>query len=529
MPSALWKIGDRSQLLLQFTYFWGRAYNYLGFPIDPATSATSDLHPLPGLNFREKSYADNYDDPSSANHSIRSSYRALFTTRLTDRLSMRLALRYLNDREINNQWNLTGNAGGGVNPLTGEWTPGLVWTTAAPFTSSPAATPSHTYNLSQSPNNLLSQNLDFQNDYVFQFDGQGFASETVAGVAGETFKQRITGYSATSPALDIFNIPAQATWTLNGSPVTNQRITGNWGQVYLNEKLKLLQNRLILTGGVVPTWFYQKTENYLSGLTISNHPNPKFVNYGVTFVPVPYLSLYYGHSEDGVQIVNAPTSSNPNPPQLQSGKQDEFGLRLKFLDGKLTANVSYYDLQQTNNVIVNPALFSVPPPTVTPPPILADRTAQGWEYELNYTVSKNLSLVANYTKYRNRSPYNVRFRADPEAAGALFANYRFTEGELKGLALGIGYSYQAKAAGDSVSGVTNASTTTNQIAVKPSFYLPAYELVNLTASYKIDDHWTVRAFLDNALNKFYYAGSLNRNAVMPGIPSNFRASVTYSF
>jgi outer membrane receptor protein involved in Fe transport len=41
--------------------------------------------------------------------------------------------------------------------------------------------------------------------------------------------------------------------------------------------------------------------------------------------------------------------------------------------------------------------------------------------------------------------------------------------------------------------------------------------------------WTVRLSLDNALDESYYAGSLNRNAVMPGIPRNFRSVITYTF
>jgi outer membrane receptor protein involved in Fe transport len=64
---------------------------------------------------------------------------------------------------------------------------------------------------------------------------------------------------------------------------------------------------------------------------------------------------------------------------------------------------------------------------------------------------------------------------------------------------------------------------------QPSFYLPAYGLLNFTASYRIDKHWTVRFFLDNATNKTYFAGSLNADAVMPGIPINPHGSLTYSF
>lgn len=534
MPSVLFKIGDNSQLLLHVTYFWGTAYNYLGIPINPATrNGGEDISILPGLNPYVTPYADDIGDASSANHSNRVIYRAVFTTNLNDNLSMRLAARYMWDWETNNQWNLTGNAGGSYDPYTGQWTPGLNWTGSAStgFTSSPAAATSAVYSLSQSPTNLLEHYVDVQNDWVYHIKSDYLDSQTTAGAAAELFHNLDVGYSAVSAPINIFDIPSPAVWTPSNTPVTNQDITGNFEQLYLNQKLKFWDGRIIASGSVVPTWFYENVINYISGVSESSHPDPTFVNYGLDIVPVPYASLYYGHSEDAAQISppSPPTATNPNPPTLQSGKQDEGGLRFKFLDGRITASVCYYQLYQTNNSIVNPALFSVPPPTVTPPNIYSDRVARGWEYEVNMTLSQNLSFLASATNYTNRSPYDVRFRMDPEQAAAGYLNYRFGPGPLSGLSVGLGVVAQGKAAGDSASGVTAASTTTAQIAEQPSFYIPGYALVNFTSSYRINKHWTVRFFVDNLFNKFYYAGSLNANAVMPGIPINPHGSITYSF
>jgi len=534
MPSLLFKIGSKSQLLLHMTYFWGTAYNYLGLPIDPSTRSTSDdIQLLPGLNPHETPYADNLSDPSSANHANRMIYRALFTSNLTDNLSVRLSARYMWDWETNNQWNLLGNAGGGSDPYTGQWTPGLVWTGSAAkgFTSSPAPATTDLYSLSQSPTNDLDHFIDVQNDWVYKFQTSFFNSQTIAGFAAEAFHTNDVGYSATSAAINVYDIPTTAVWTPATKAATDLDVTGNFEQVYLNQILKFWNDRIILSGSVVPTWFYENVDNYLSGVNYASHPDPTFVNYGIDIVPVKNVSIYYGHSEDAAQISppSPPTTVNPNPPQLQSGKQDEAGLRLKFLDGKITASAGYFQLYQTNNAIVNPALFSIPPPTVSPPNIYSDRIARGWEFETNMTLTKNLSLIGNVTELTNRSPYDVRFRGDPENFGALYANYHFDDGALNGLSFGLGYVYQGKAAGDSVSGVTTASTTLMEIPTQPSFYIPAYGLWNFTAAYRFNRHWTVRFFLDNLTNKFYYAGALNANAVMPGIPINPHGSITFSF
>jgi iron complex outermembrane recepter protein len=533
-PSVIFKLGDQSQLLLHMTYFWGTAYNYLGLPINPATrNGGEDISLLPGLNPYEAPYADQASDPSAANHSNRIMYRALFTSNVNDALSVRLAARYLWDWETNNQWNLTGNAGGSYDPYTGQWTPGVNWTGSASsgFTAGPAAAISPIYPLSQSPTNLLEHYVDVQNDWVYHVKTDVFDSQTTAGAAAEIFHNLDVGYSAVSPAINVYAIPGTATWTPATKPATNQDIVGNFEQAYLSERLRFWDGRVGLSGSVAPTWFYENVINYISGVSSSSHPDPTFVNYGADYVPVPWASIYYGHSADAAQISppSPPTATNPNPPELQSGKQDETGLRLRFLNGRITASVCYYQLYQTNNSIVNPALFSVPPPAVTPPNLYSDRIARGWEYEFNVNLDQNLSVVASASNYTNRSPYDVRFRMDPEETGAAYVNYRFSQGELDGLSVGLGMVAQGKAAGDSASGVTAASTPGHLIPDQPSFYIPGYALFNFTSSYRINRHWTVRFFVDNILDKKYYAGSLNADAVMPGLPVNPHGSVTYSF
>ncbi len=528
-PSVAWKIGSNSELLFHFSFIWGSAYTYLGLPVDPSVGTNTPFKLLAGVNPYETGYADNASDPSSRRHNNRVAYRTVFKTRFSDHFSMRLTARYLWDWETSNQWNLLGNTGGGYNPFTGFWVPGTIWATKAPFTASPAPATTAIYTLSQSPTNELDRYFDLQNDYVYEFKNAYLNSETVAGLGTEVYNQTIVGYSATSPAINIFNIPTTATWTVNSTPVTNQYVDGNFLQLYLTENLKLLSDHVVLNAGVAPTWYYQNVDNYLANLAYATSSHPAFKNYGVDILPVSWISLFYGHSENAAYIVVAPTAAAPTPPEEQSGKEDEEGIRVRFLHDRAVFTVTHYELYQNNNSVVNPLNGSNPPPPVTLPPLLENRVARGWEYELNMPVSKELSLIANYTNYRDRSPYGVPFRGESENSGAAFIHYAFDQGFLNGFAVGVGYTHQGKRAGDTVSTTTPASTPTNQIPQQPSFYLPAYGLLNLSASYRYNSHWLIRAYVDNALNTNYYAGAQSRNSVLPGIPINPRGSITYSF
>jgi len=292
---------------------------------------------------------------------------------------------------------------------------------------------------------------------------------------------------------------------------------------------KFWNDRIILNGGIAPTWYAQTVANYLVPLTYTTSSHPAFANYGVDVVPIPNVSLFFSHSENAAYIQQAPTAAAPTPPEEQSGKDDDEGIRLRFLNGRALVTVTHYELYQTNNPIINPANSTVPPPAVTLPNLLVDRHARGWEYEVNVPVNAELSLVANYTNYRDRTPYGVPLRGESENSGAVFVHYAFDQGYLKGLALGVGYRHQGKSPGESISGVTVASTPALQIPQQPSFYIPAYGLWDLSASYSFAKHWTLRFFLDNATNVVYYAGGQSRNSVLPGVPINPRGSVTFSF
>ena len=78
-------------------------------------------------------------------------------------------------------------------------------------------------------------------------------------------------------------------------------------------------------------------------------------------------------------------------------------------------------------------------------------------------------------------------------------------------------------------GSTAAGTPANPIVFRPSAYLPAYTVVNLTSSYQVNEQWRVSAYVDNVFNEYYFTGALSRFDVFSGPLRGYRASVTYSF
>jgi iron complex outermembrane receptor protein len=527
-PSLAYQLNASTKLTLQAEFSDWRAGAYLGIPIDPSAGSNNTARLLSGVSDTKAVYADDI-----YRRDKRSTYRALFTSDLTEHLSVRVAARqayyFLDNQGLNFSPN-NGN-GGARDPNTGLWTPGVVYGPGPTFTPSPAPVQSRIFSRGGQRSTVTDKKQNFQNDWVYT---QTFADVKSTTSAGFAYTRRLpdsaqstinTNLSATP--LDFDNI---VLGPLTDTGVVNTRENNNElsRQYYANQSLTAFDNRVILSGGVSKFIARNSTIRLLPGATnnvfINNEKNT--VNYGIVVKPVKDVSLFYGHSENA-----SPVSTNltpPGTPDFSIGTQDEVGARVRLLDNRLQAAVTYFKIAQNAFSVPNPANLTVPAPVPPAPLLYSDREAKGWEFETTYEIQKGFTVIGNYTAFTNRDPNNIPFRGTAEKSAAAWARYEFQEASLKGFSLSLGANWTDKRPGDSASGFTPASTPTNLIPNQPSFYLPARTLVDASASYTYGA-WTYQANVDNLFDKKYLAASLSRNAVYAGPGINFRASATYRF
>ena len=150
---------------------------------------------------------------------------------------------------------------------------------------------------------------------------------------------------------------------------------------------------------------------------------------------------------------------------------------------------------------------------------------------MSYAISANLMIMGNYTNYQVRQPFtNVRVRGVPDRAYALFADYNFTEGPLKGFGVNIGIDYKDEVAGDNATGYTTSRLLPNgtMAAKQPSFMIDERVLVNLGFTYK-KDNWVVRLQIANLLDEDYVQAATSRANLVIGDPINVKGSFTWNF
>jgi iron complex outermembrane receptor protein len=559
MPEVTWRLGTA-----QF-FFQAQIYNYKtfvnsGVPLDYTIGSNSNVsakHMIP-VNSPWNPYIVDSDD---IRNDLQHNYLFVFTDKFFDALSVRVAAHASYIQENFRQFNTTGVAGAPstssmTNPLTGAYTPGFTYGGAATgFAATAVPIPTETgavWTRSASSSVTLGVQYDFQNDWNYEFSTSYMKSDSTAGVAVTWYpfqgnrQGSLPANGGTKPNFDLgsfvhtaFTYPAGAT-----APALNQ-IDQEIDQYYISEELKFFKDRLVLNGSLSEN---EMTKEQASRQFASPSPNPLQPNpatakahkllkgYGIVVSPIPYVALYYGHSETSLPIVAVNSAASTSPatgfalPPTQDSKQDEAGIRFKTLDGRSTASVDYFQAYQSNNSIPNPANLALAVGQAPFPLLFADVVSRGWEYEFNTAITPQLSILGTYTHFQFTNAYGQSVRAVAQTEGAIYANYRFTSGTLKGFQAGIGAIHVSRRAVDNPSaGSTAAGTPTSPIVFQPTAWLPAYTVVNLTSSYQLDSHWKFSAYVDNVLNEYYFTGGLNRFNVFTGAARGYRGSVTYSF
>ena len=533
MPMVAFRSKTGAQLVLQFSYTESHVQNYLGIPIDPSSGSTNDGTLLSGVS----RYFNFYD--TDYRHEHRPEYRALLTVPLFDNIAMRLAARYT-DFQYEGLQNLVSttaaNYGGATNPLTGYYTPGFVYGPGPTYTPTPA--PAFPATLTRG-GTLESDNwcyANVQNDYVYTFKSNVISLTSLVGAAFNLTRDNSLIINTTKPSVNLYSyVPASGAYTL-GAVSSIQHTTNYDEQLYANQMVGFFQNRLQFNGGYSVDTYDLTTNDIRLNQRYEVNLHAQLRSGGVVIDPLPGTALYYSYTEsatptgwpDSINTAYAILASGSQP--LQTGAQNEYGVREDILDKRLFATLAYFDIVQNNYGVQNPGNLVTPAPVPPLPQLFSDRRSKGWEFELHATISQQLSIAGNCTSFTNRDPHDVPFRGTAEKSGAVMANYQFKKiSALAGLSVMVGVDYLAKRPGDAASGVTAASTATDIIPNQPTFWLPARTLVNAGGGYKITRDWKVRLDVTNLFDTSYLLSSLSRFSVLPGEPTNVRCRVTYSF
>ncbi|QRR02348.1 TonB-dependent receptor [Dyadobacter sandarakinus] len=342
-----------------------------------------------------------------------------------------------------------------------------------------------------------------------------FYNYTENGVTRSIPRPNISHYDLTlqnnnleDPTKYTYNVTANAATT----PVQYQ-LHG----LYLQEQVKI--NRLhVLLGLRYDTYIDKKNYTKTDETNVVQHAFLPRI--GAVYSVNSHINLYgtytKGYNPQDATVQSDPLSGGPFDPIRSS--LAEAGLKTEWLDSRLTANLSYYQIRQTNtlysaNAADNPNLMQQ----------IGEEQSKGVEVDVTGNILPNWNIIATYshneakitdagTRAADQVLVNLQKPNAPKNQGSLWTKYTFTLPALRGLGLGLGGNF----------------VTERNLSINSAQTIPGYTLLNGAVYYKIDK-FQFQVNLNNLTNKTYWVGGYDYLRLFPGSPRNFMVTVSYTF
>jgi iron complex outermembrane recepter protein len=289
---------------------------------------------------------------------------------------------------------------------------------------------------------------------------------------------------------------------------------------YVQDQVTLPRNLYLLVG-VRFNWVNTFNNGYGQATSVTDHPAPT-PRVGVLWQPKPNWSVFGSFTDNyGATPLGSLTPDGKTLPP-QSAQQFEVGIKSEWLQKRLVATASLYQITKQNIPSADP---SNPAYTIA----VGEARSRGFELDLSGQISPGWKIIGGYsyidaliTKDTNSpSLQGLRFPDAPYDSGSLWAVYEPQHSSLKGLKMGAGLvGRTGQVAYESPDGV---SYLTDRI--------PGWTIVNTMASYSWQfekARLVAQLNINNLFDKRYFV-SVNPSQAMPGAPITILPLVRVEF
>ncbi len=364
-----------------------------------------------------------------------------------------------------------------------------------------------------------------QLDLTGQFKTGNIQHQVLIGTDTDQFNTQTTAYNqiANYDTINIFglkaykmrnDIPILTRNTLTSSPVSR---VGIYVQdlVHLSNKIKLLAGMRYSYQQTGSDVLVYKTNINTSTTYFDGAFSPRL---GLVYQPTKNHSVFASYSNSFALNTGVDIAGNALKPSLID--QYEIGIKNELLGGKVSANLTIYKIVNGNfaqTSLVNGNTYTYIKELV------GTVSSEGLEIDLAARPAKGLSLMAGYsfneTKYVKSNTYieGSLLKYNPNHTANASANYRFEDGKLKGLNVGLTAVYI---------GQRFAGRSTRTQVANDAFRLvelPSYTQFDATLGYGFKNVY-LRGKVGNVLDKIGY-NVHDDNSVNPITPRNYALTI----
>jgi len=316
-------------------------------------------------------------------------------------------------------------------------------------------------------------------------------------------------------AIDIFN-PEYDGVRPTPAPQINQLQIQRTRGIYLQDQIDLSEQWKMLLGVRLDD-FDQSIDDRLSGLRSTMSQTATSPRAGLVYEATSEWSLYASYAEGFRPNTGSDFYGAAFEPE--ESKSYETGVKFAADDDRTTGTLALFRAEKSNVLTVDPANpgFST---------ALGQAESRGVELDLATQITDDINLVFSYA-YVDAQTSNDTVNIDwgvEIPAGSRLLNIPEHTGSLS-----ISRDFQLRGAPASAAlGVRYVDERLGE-TVDPEYVLPAYTLVNLSASYSPTGKVKLFADIDNLLDERYYANSYHKLWTMPGAPRTYNVGIRYSF
>lgn len=329
-----------------------------------------------------------------------------------------------------------------------------------------------------------------------------------------------------NPNMDAVVVPTYESYgdpSAVGSWTNNRRST-----YYIQQQAEVIPNRLILVGGLsyatlqindVPAVI---SRNSAGGTRVVNF-NEDLHRLGAVVNITKDIALYYLDSTTFAPQGNSNTRDiNGQLLPAQFGKGKEFGLKTALMNGRISATVSWFDMDLTNVAVLQAGLSPITGLQYFT--AAGSQTQKGWDATAAFAITPNWQVMATAydgtVKDQNGALLNNTYKSQY----SFFTRYDFKEGALAGFSIGGGGS----------------KTGGNYFTTPGSYTFPTGETphpitlediwnTSLFVTYKYGKNWTFRLNVTNLTDDVYALGAQTVLLVDMAPPRTFQFSTSYKF
>lgn len=242
---------------------------------------------------------------------------------------------------------------------------------------------------------------------------------------------------------------------------------------------------------------------------------------------LPYAGLTYNFSPEYTGYLSYTSIFRPQTTKADDGSINkpiegesyEVGVKSSWLDDKLTATMAVFRTEQSNY----PLRDSDGIPTLRTTQV-SDLRSQGYEFGLAGQLTDHFNLSFGYTQFSLKDLINGGDARtfNPTQSFNLLTTYQVPQ--LPKLKLGLGVQWQDQTYLDVPEATANGVITQKAGIIEQD----AYALVNLMASYELNEHMTLQANGNNLTNEKYLFNFPNQQGFY-GAPANYSVAVKFKY